>query len=75
MSDIFGLPQPLTGAELVTIHQLQNGQWAKCSMPLSDLATILTSGPSTAWASSLPTTAPATAGVVWNDNGVISLSS
>jgi hypothetical protein len=72
MNEIFGLPQPLTGAELVTIYQMQNGQLAKCTMPLSELASILSS---TAWATGLPTSPPATAGVVWNDNGVVSISS
>jgi hypothetical protein len=69
---IYGLPQPLTGAELLTIHQMQNGQLAKCTMPLSELATILSS---TAWATALPTIAPTAAGVVWNNNGVVSISS
>lgn len=72
MFDTYGLPQPLTGNETVTIHQMQNGQIAKCTMPLSQLASILSS---TAWATGLPTTPPATAGVVWNDNGVVSISS
>lgn len=74
MIETYGLPQPLTGSETVTIHQVQNGQIAKCTMPLSELATILNSGSSTAWATGLPTTAPATAGVVWNNNGVVSIS-
>jgi hypothetical protein len=69
--EIHGLPQPITGAELVTIYQLQNGQFASCSMPLCQLASILSS---TAWAAELPTTAPASAGVVWNNNGVVSIS-
>lgn len=71
MTEIYGLPQALTGAELVTIHQLQNGRLAKCTMPLSDLAAIIGS---TAWATGLPTTEPATAGVVWNNAGVVSIS-
>jgi len=70
--ELHGLPQPITGAELVTIYQLQNGQWAACTMPLCDLASLLGS---TSWAANLPTVAPATAGVLWNDSGVISLSS
>jgi hypothetical protein len=74
MTEIYGLPQPLTGAETITIYQEQNGQIAKCTMPLSELATILNSGSSTAWASTLSTTEPTTAGVVWNNAGVISLS-
>lgn len=71
MIEIYGLPQPLTGDETVTIHQVQNGQIAKCTMPLSQLSTILNS---TAWAASLPTTQPTTAGVLWNNAGVISLT-
>lgn len=74
MTEIYGLPQPLTGAETVTIHQAQNGQLALCTMPLSELATILNSGSSTAWANNLQTTEPSTAGVVWNNNGSISIS-
>jgi hypothetical protein len=69
--ELYGLPQPLTGAETVTIHQVQNGQIALCTMPISQLATILSS---TAWATGLPTTEPVTAGVVWNNAGVVSVS-
>jgi hypothetical protein len=69
--ELYGLPQPLTGAETVTIHQMQNGQLVKCTMPLSELASILSS---TAWASGLPTTEPTTAGVVWNNAGAVSIS-
>ncbi|WP_146124062.1 hypothetical protein [Burkholderia multivorans] len=72
MTELFGLPQALMGNELVTIHQIQNGNLVKCSMPLSSLAALL--GYSTAWAAKLPTTQPTTAGVVWNNNGVISIS-
>lgn len=71
MNEIYGLPQPLTGNELVTIHQEQNGQLAICSMPLSQLAAIISS---TAWAANLPTTQPPTPGVVWNNGGVVSIS-
>lgn len=71
MPEIYGLPQPLTGAETVTIQQVQNGQIAKCTMPLSELATILSS---TAWAADLPTTKPSQAGVLWNDGGSVSIS-
>lgn len=62
MNQIYGLPQPLTGKELVTITQEQEGNQAICSMPISMLATILSSPAS--WAASLPTTEPATSGVV-----------
>lgn len=74
MHEIYGLPQPLNGSELVTIYQMQNGQLALCTMPLSDLVALIGSASSTAWAVNLPTTLPAVHGVVWNDNGVISLS-
>ena len=70
MDDFFGMPQPLTGDELVTIHQMQNGVMAKCSMPLSALQVLALA----AWAKSLPTQEPTTAGVVWNNNGVVSIS-
>lgn len=71
--EIYGLPQPIDGSETVTIHQVQNGQIAICTMPLSDLAFMLNIT-STAWASGLPTSPPSTHGVVWNDNGVVSVS-
>jgi hypothetical protein len=71
MIEIYGLPQPLTGAETVTINQVQNGQIALCTMPLSQLSAIISS---TAWASHLPTTEPTTAGVLWNNSGVVSIS-
>jgi hypothetical protein len=75
MTEIYGLPQPLTGSELVTIEQEQNGQIAKCSMPLSMLITYINANNnSTAWAANLPTTKPSSAGVVWNDDGVVSIS-
>jgi hypothetical protein len=77
MENNYGLPQPLTGAETVTIHQVQNGQVALCTMPLSQLATILTSGGSggsTAWVAGLSTAEPTTPGVVWNNAGVVSIS-
>ncbi|WP_176317324.1 hypothetical protein [Burkholderia vietnamiensis] len=72
MTKIYGLPQPLTGNELVTIDQMQNGQLARCTMPLSELSQIL--GSSTAWTANLPTTKPTTSGVVWNNAGVVSIS-
>jgi len=69
--EIHGLPQPLTGNELVTIHQLQNGNLAKCTMPISMLAAIINSA---VWANNLPTVEPTTPGVVWNNGGVVSIS-
>lgn len=67
---IFGLPQALTGSEMVTVWQDQNGQLAKCSMPLSTLLS---------WVSgnefqSLPTVLPSQPGVAWNNGGMICLS-
>ncbi|CAG9205813.1 conserved hypothetical protein [Burkholderia gladioli] len=72
MKEIYALPQPLTGTELVTISQNQGGNWVHCTMPLSMLPAANSSG--TAWAANLPTDKPATAGVVWNNNGVLSIS-
>lgn len=69
--DIYGLPQTLTGSETVTIHQTQNGQIAKCTMPLSQLAALFVS---VNWVSGLPTTLPSTRGVLWNNAGVVSIS-
>lgn len=66
MSEIFGLPQPLTGLELVTINQIQGGQLAKCTMPLSAFVAFVFS--------SLPTTEPIAAGMPWNNAGVVSIS-
>lgn len=71
MTEIYGLPQPLTGAETVTIQQVQNGQIAKCTMPISELAALLNS---TAWAKDLPATEPTSPGIVWNNSGVVSIS-
>ncbi|CDY79491.1 hypothetical protein BGLT_02272 [Caballeronia glathei] len=72
MPEIFGLPQPLTGNETVTIQQVQNGQIALCTMPLSQLTQIL--GSSTQWATNLPTTRPDTPGILWDNGGVVSIS-
>lgn len=71
---ICGLPQPLTGNELVTIAQEQNGKMAECSMPLSALAVLLSAGSPTSWGAALPTIEPTTHGVVWNNSGVVSIS-
>lgn len=73
MTELYGLPQPLTGAETITIHQSQNGQLVRCTMPLYELAAVLNTS-STAWANTLPTTRPATAGVLWNNGGAVSIS-
>jgi hypothetical protein len=70
-SEIFGLPQPLNGNETVTIRQVQNGQIAQCTMPLSQLSVLFGT---TAWANSLPTTKPAVAGMLWNNSGVVCIS-
>lgn len=66
---IHGLPQTLSGSEIVTIKQEQNGHWAECSMPLSMLSSILQPN----W-TSLPTVKPSLPGVLWNDNGVVAIS-
>lgn len=67
--EFFGLPQTITGKELVTIHQLQDGNWAKCTVTLSQLFVFFNS-----WMTSLPSEAPTTSGIPWNNNGVISIS-
>lgn len=71
---IHALPQTLTGQELVTIQQDQNGQIVKCSMSLESFSLWVNGGSSTAWANSLQSTLPATAGVVWNNGGMVSIS-
>lgn len=67
--EIYGLPQTLMGNELVTIHQQQDGNWAKCTVPLSQLFIFFN-----AWMTSLSSNAPTTPGVLWNNNGVVSIS-
>lgn len=66
MNEIYGAPQPLNGGELVTIWQTQSGLLAKCTMPLSQFLQFIFS--------SLPTTKPTTAGLPWNNSGVVSIS-
>jgi hypothetical protein len=68
---ICGLPQPLTGAELVTIWQVQGGQLAECTMPLSELSSIINMN---AWVASLPTEKPSSPGLPWLNGGVVSIS-
>jgi hypothetical protein len=70
MPEIYGLPQDLTGSELVTIYQEQSGQLAKCSMPLSTFMALVVQNVFR----NLPTTEPSTAGVPWNNAGVVSIS-
>ncbi|MGG5541967.1 hypothetical protein P4G95_09200 [Burkholderia vietnamiensis] len=70
MNGIYGLPQPLTGNELVTIKQMQNGNWAECTMPLSALITQLMGE----FFASLSTVKPSIAGQPWNDAGVVAIS-
>jgi hypothetical protein len=76
MTPIYGLPQlPLTGAEIVTIQQTQNGRLALCSMTLSELAALFPAGnPTAAWAASLPTTPTPGTNTLWLDNGVLAFS-
>jgi len=71
MNEIYGLPQPLTGKETVTIRQVQNGEEALCTMPLSCLLSVITLAE---LVSGLPTTRPATSGLPWNNGGVVSIS-
>jgi hypothetical protein len=70
LTEIYGLPQNLTGSETVAIRQIQNGQIARCTMPIAQLITFPTSD----WLSHLPVTEPSTAGVLWNNGGVVSIS-
>ncbi|MBU9608632.1 hypothetical protein [Burkholderia multivorans] len=67
---IHGLPQPLTGNELVTILQQQNGQMAECSMPLSVFMGYVIDN----WFKNLPTSEPLSPGLPWNNTGVVSIS-
>ncbi|WP_133254661.1 hypothetical protein [Paraburkholderia unamae] len=69
MEQLYGLPQPLTGNEIVTIQQEQNGQFAKCSMPLSEFVTFILAG-----LTALSTAEPSEKGVLWNNAGVVSIS-
>lgn len=71
---VYGLPQPLTGSETVTIQQEQNGQLAACTMPLSDLLAYVNANAPTWWVASLPTSLPSKPGVAWNNSGLISIS-
>jgi hypothetical protein len=71
MSEIYGLPQPITGSETFTIQQIQNGQIALCTMPISELSSIINFN---AWIASLPTQKPSSPGLPWLDGGVVSVS-
>lgn len=71
MPDLYGLPQPLTGSEMVTLHQEQNGNLVLCSMPLSELLQIINL---TSMTVGLPTVRPTTSGIVWNNGGALSIS-
>lgn len=68
--NIRALPQVLMGNELVTIHQKQNGEWIKCSMPLSMLASLVIGE----FIGNLPVDKPDTSGIAWNNAGVVSVS-
>jgi hypothetical protein len=80
MTKVYSLPQTLTGAETVTIHQVQGSNSVKCTMPLSSLIALLptgggsSGGSSTAWVATLPTDLPDTSGILWNNDGVVSIS-
>ncbi|WP_146122155.1 hypothetical protein [Burkholderia multivorans] len=67
---IHGLPQPLTGDELITIYQEQNGRMAACSMPLTVFMGYLADN----WFKHLPTIQPSSPGIPWNNAGVVSIS-
>ena len=71
---IYGLPQPLTGNETVTIQQEQNGQMATCTMPISELLTYINEAAPAWWVASLPTALPSKTGVIWNNTGSLSIS-
>jgi hypothetical protein len=74
MAHIYGVPQPLTGNETVTIQQLQNGQIVECTMPFSSLVSFINSGLISSLTASLSKTEPSVSGVMWNNNGVVSIS-
>lgn len=68
------LPQPLTGSEFVSIKYQRDGREVWRGMRLSELlAHIAVSAPEL-WIESLPTSLPTTAGVAWNNGGVISIA-
>ncbi|CAM2168083.1 conserved hypothetical protein [Burkholderia latens] len=69
--EIHGAPQTLSGEELLTIGQEQNGRLVLCSMPISLLSSIILNS---SWASSLPTEPPSTPGIIWNNKGSLSIS-
>jgi hypothetical protein len=74
MAHIYGVPQPLTGNETVTIQQIQNGQIVECTMPFSTLISFISGGLVSSLTSSLSKTEPSVTGVMWNNNGVVSIS-
>ncbi|WP_186211310.1 hypothetical protein [Burkholderia gladioli] len=53
----------------MSIKQKQNGEWAECTMPLAMLIQLMT-----AFAASLPTDKPTSAGQLWNDAGMLAIS-
>lgn len=74
MTDIYGLPQALTGNETVTVRHQQNGQIAECSMPLSELLSYINANAPDVLIASLPTVLPARPGIPWNNSGLLSVS-
>ena len=56
----------MDGSELVDIKQVQNGNQALCSAPISSLGQAILSV--------LPTTLPSQSGVLWNNGGMICIS-
>ncbi|MPV65845.1 hypothetical protein [Burkholderia sp. BE17] len=71
---IYVLPQPLSGAETVTIQQEQNGQMAECSMAVSEFLQYIAANEPELLMASLPSTLPSKAGIPWNNDGLLSIS-
>ena len=72
--EIYGLPQPLTGNELVTIPQTENGRTTIYTVPLSDLLNQINAAAPAWWVATLPTALPPKAGVLWNNTGSLAIS-
>ena len=84
MAIVYGLPQTLTGAEIVNIQQMQNGQLTLCSAPLSLVVAYflaqapagseVTSAALATLAANLPTAPTSGTKTLWLDNGVLTYS-
>jgi hypothetical protein len=79
-STITGLPaaQTLQGTEVLVADQVQNGLLVTVKIPINQIFNQIPPGTfgiaMLAWFLSLPTTLPATAGVLWNNGGTLALS-